>query len=517
MVCFLDVKGQAISKRRPGEKGQVKKTSDLNITDQERHLGQNYINEIGIQKKIKEECEKLEQLGVCHGREVKTKVLGLSSKTVQLASRMYSIVLPAISTFSGGGGQSRDGGASEGPKKDYCQYIALGTEALALFKQQETQKELTKDIKKKKSLISRQKAALYNAAKTHKQRSDNHKAQALGWKATTGCYVFYAVKSKGDIKAIAKLGAAGFMAYFFSQQAKSHEKYYKEVRKIADDLPSAGDCNPITERDCFCSKPKLSDSDLPLYKKYCDPNSHNQKVKSSDLRVPCLDQNLQADPKCICLNEDACFDKKYFEDIKHPGLQQFVKTPEASDFRALTRGVLKGGRLKSGSAKQGATTRNLLDGLRLTDEKLDIPQYSLNGEQEDTARLLIKGGLPASLAAATASKFSKVKGARRGIFKKRERRHYRGKSSGKNIWKYSNDGKGSIGIKGKKSSNNFNSLLNKYRTKKGRRPSNKSRVLNYDDQIYKNAEISKRKDVSIFNVISNRYRLTKWRELSRDP
>ena len=299
-LVSVSIYGQALSKNLPGKLGanasQVP-TENLNLSDRERHLSQTYEDKIGAQNQIKEKCAQLDDPKACESNNIETKFMGIDSDIVRTAAQMYSLVIPILGRL-GPGPALEEGEGNKKKRSDPCQYIAIATESLATFQQKSFQQNISDHLSGQQS--TQQKEFLNHAARSHRERAKNYKIQATGWGVSSVCYLASLVGTKAftDKKLYLKLGATSFMALFFSRESRTHEDYYRKIKKIADGLPAPGDCNPVTQTHCFCSKPKLSPQDLPLYKKYCQPLLHENPIAQTSYRVPCVDQDLKADPKC---------------------------------------------------------------------------------------------------------------------------------------------------------------------------------------------------------------------------
>ncbi len=533
---FTSVYGQAVNNAQPS---QTPSDNSLDLTDEERYLSQTYTDEIGAQQQKKEECAKLGDPNACQGMKVKTKFMGIDSDIVKMAAKMYSLVVPmlgmnGIGDFTradkpliGGKDESANPEEANAPEKgesnteqkekkmkDYCQYIAVATEVIAQFQQQSAQQHLSQ-LPENQS--TRQKEALYKAARSHKERAKNHKMQAYGWGATTACYVYYVTQAYTDWKVYAKMGASGFLAAFFANEAKAHQSYYEEVRKIADDLPGPGDCNPVTQPDCFCSKPKLSAGDVPLYQKYCQPYLHKKAIAQTSYRVPCVDQDLRADPKCTCLDEDSCFDKKYFTDVKLPPFGSFLKSPEASSIRSLTRGELTGGSVAGGSVGLGAKAKKILNH-GIAGKK--IPgQRNLNPQQAREAQIAKSLGLPKALAALVASQpFTSA--SQKSLAKLRSATISGRKLAAKSnrvkdqVWRF-NQASGLNKGKKKKGKDPYD-FINRFKKKK-KKAIKRGQVIKFAEQASKSAQVHRNKETALFDIISHRYKISGWRRLEVSP
>ena len=382
-----------------------KSAEDLNITDEERHLSQTYEDKVGIQEIINEKCG--DQPGICAGEEGETRFMGINSDYIKMAAYIYGTIAMSAGRMGMGGGtftrkvkDKTTGEVKETKTRDWCQMLIIGTEQMAKFKQQLDQQNIT-TMTGNKNALERQRKSLEHAALSHRSRSKNHRLQMYGWGAAATCYAYYlaptSIKGLGitDRSLYFKAAGAAFMATFFYNESKQHKKYYEEVMKIAESLPKPGDCNPVTNRSCFCARP-LIEENMSLYKKYCEPPTHNAAVAEDSYRIPCTDENMQTDVKCYCLNEDSCFDKKYFSDIKSPELRNFFKSPQAQDVRSMMRGELKGGGL--------ANMQRGLAASRQVAKKIGIPKNMMpKPNRKGWMKVARDLGLPVEQAIALAS------------------------------------------------------------------------------------------------------------------
>ena len=494
-LCHTVVFADAVQNKKPSEQDE----SDLNLTDQERHTSQNYLHEGLIDKKVEEGCEKIGE-GACDGRG-KTEFMGVDSEMVKMIAQAYTMVMGLV----GGTGDMKlkePNAEGEETATDYCKYIPMVTETMGMFMQKSEQQNLGNVPESQESA---QADLLYKAARSHETRAKTAQIQATGFTATTACYVYYATMGGvvTDWKLWAKMAASGLLAWFYWEESDAQKKHAKDVREIADNLPGKGECNPVTDTDCFCSHEE-SKKDATNYQQYCIPNLHNNKVADTSYEVPCVDANTSVDAKCTCISQDSCFDKKYFSDINMPGFGEFLKTPAAKDFASMTRGELKSGRLSGIGAKKGARSNRLLkDALK----KLGPPSglNPLGSTQQGGFDAIAKTGFPKPLAHLIAgsksgpkfrSNFNRFRGryAKRPSSKSKYRRSNVmrfSKASGLNLNRRKKGG----------SSNPYAGLL---RGKRRKGKAKGSKVLHYKKAM-KAADINKDTSRSIFEVISRRY------------
>ncbi len=511
--------------------GGVALAAAPNLTDEEHHLSKTYVDELGSQELAKRECAKLGDPQACQGKQAKTRFLGADAELIRGVAKAYATILPAIG-LAGGGDFTRapqegdaEGAPGEGGKekvKDWCQYIAAGVEALAKFKQKVAQENLAN---LPENAATRQKASLYKAARSHRERATNHKMQAVGWGATAACYASYMgfAGVTGDWKVYAKLGAAGFLAAFFANQAKAHGEYADKIRQIADGLPGPGDCNPVTQTDCFCSKPlnEQSGQDRPYYQKYCQRQVHRRKLASSSYHVPCVDLGLKADAKCTCFKEETCFDKKYFTDIKLPHLAPFANSREGAEAQALMQGELKGGRL-AGSA--GNAGKRAIGMLKKKLREHPIPSghgVAISPGLEGEVRAVTSTGVPrplASLMVGRGGKGALPPWAKEGVAADAES-GTRPPSGKGQVWRFQ-EAKGLNRQAAAKKGFDPRSLLKGFKGKKasaGARGGNEVLSFGASAQASAAAQVHRKEAKGLFDIISYRYKVSAWRRLRPTP
>lgn len=535
--------------------GGPKKDTQLNLTDAEKKLSEEYIHDGLALRKQKELCEQLDDPNACRGSEPDSKFMGMDAGMVQALSKAYTMVVGLggmgggikmgngeplkdgvdpngkgvtktdvttdgkttttytdadgnSTSFDADGKQTSNEGAKQEDRKDYCKYIAVAIEAVAMFQTQMAGK--TAEIPANQDTA--QKEILYKAARTHKERAKTHKLQFVGWGATTACYA--AMMATGaDLTSVGnwlKLGAAGLMTAFFKQQADVNEEYYAKVKGIADQLPGKGDCNPITEPDCYCAQEEtMNDPNI------CLPQLHNQNVKLGNYRVACMDANGKVDPKCTCVNQEACLDRKIMNNIKPFGFGTAFNSAALKPLSNLSRGQLTGSDLASADSGQlNAFTRNTIGKL-----KDKIPSAGgLNGDQQKTVRDLNKLGTNPKLGALLAKQPLSA-GARNNFARFRGGKFGSG-SRFKNVARNRNkvlNFRGGSGVNKKKSRRgrgNTANFMNRF--KKGKKGKKGNRVLNYnnsDARALNNAQINRDKDRPIFEIISRRYKVSGYKRL----
>jgi hypothetical protein len=523
MLSLTEVNAQIINNNTSAGSGVdgEKTAEEYDLTDKDRFESQVFVHDGLNNRQIQEECEKLKDSRACQGRGG-TKFLGIDSGMVQAVSKVYSM-FGAVMGASGGGGFSApkaeapaegatetatEGQASEGEsegKQDYCAYIPAVGETLATFTQQLGQQTIAAESQGQET---QQKAQLYQASRSHGTRAKTAKMQGTVWGSTAACYGAYMASGKIaiDWKVIAKAAGAGFLTIFWFNEAKQQEHYASEVKRIADELPGRGVCNPHTEKDCYCAQPETQYDPT-----HCVPELHKKAVATTSFRVPCADKDMKPDASCDCIGADACFDTEYFSNIKAPGFVQFANSAGGKDFRDLTRGSLNNGTLAAGSNSNSARARKLLGDLGpkvKTSPSLDKSGLSAN----DAFTSL---GVPGSVARLLASQKVNSQGKNRvasltsgfgkgtGNFSNQKR----AASRKTGVLRF-NRAKASVGPKKKSSS----SSAFKFKRKKSKTRSG-AKTLKFAQRAQKSAQITKNKDRPIFEIISRRYQVSGWKRL----
>lgn len=494
----------ADTKTKPGTY-EEKEAGDYDLTDQERWESQTYYHEGKAVREMNEACEKLKDPNACQGRG-KTKFMGIDSEIVKMIAKIYSMFGGMMSMGGGSGMDFKGAKGADGKhgesKKDYCSMIPMAGEMVAMFAQQMETQQLNSQPT---SQETPQKELLYRAARSHKAREKSAKIQGTVWTATVACYAGYMAMGgiSIDWKVIAKAAGAGFLAFFWNNEAKQQAKYAAEVQAIADQLPGVGDCNPHTQRNCYCTQPETQ-----YDPQYCLPQIHKKAIANNSYAVPCVDANTKVDTTCQCVDTNSCFDQEFFSDLKVPGLVQFAKSSAGKDFRNLTRGELTNGKLAAGTNSNAATRKLLGDLAAKNKENPELSRADLA-----TADAFEKYGLPKSLARLVASQRTTAAGRKKaeGInanFEQSRGNYAKARSSGAKTLTFSG-GLGKIGTKTNKRPD-YKNMFNKYKKGKGKVS---SKTLKFAQKAEQQAQITKNKDKPIFEIISRRYQVSGWRRL----
>ena len=501
-----EVASQAVIIKEPGT---VPVPQEKDLTDQERHQSQTFVNEALGNKIVREECAKLDDPKACEGQGEGFKVLGLDSQMISYVAKAYSMLMGGM--YKGGldGKVPETGTASDKPedKDDICALIGAGAETVGMAMQQLS----SKTIMAPTGGGTDQKKILYKAARSHRDRAKTAGVQAAGWGGASACYVYMMTHGGAALnsrKNLLKTAAAGLLTAFYFKERLQQKKYSEQVKKIADKLPNKGDCNPITETDCYCSLEEYQNDP-----KYCVPYLHKKKLaQGSIVRVACTDNKLRADPQCQCAVTDTCLDKVLKNDFVSskvgPG---FVLSPVGKDVVALSRGELSSGPLTSSALGRNAGLNNFF---RQKKGEMSLVN-NLSPKREREASLLREHfGLPVALArhlvaapaplgmAAAMGKFSGKSAQGVGPVVPSNKR------GGGQILSF----RGGEGLRGGKRTRQSSSSggfdFKKYLTK-GRKKNSlpKGSILEFNQRAINSAEVSKNPQKNIFHIISKRYML----------
>ena len=530
LITSFEVLGQsAIDHARGGPEKNPE-----NLTDQEKYTSETFVHDGLTQRMIKEACGKDESLEkACTGADADPEFMGISGNMFKALAKAYTMVIGAggggelesaepssggdsAGASSGGdgaaGGDQAAGGGKEEKEDntDYCKFIAMGTEAVSMVQQQASQQSL--NAVPLNTTSNAQKEALYRASVSHKNRSDNAKIQTYGWGTSTVCYGAMMLRpsvSKSSWKNWMKLGASGLMTAFFNSQVKGHKKYADQVREIADSLPDPGDCNPVTERNCYCAQPETE-----YDQNYCVKEINKKIVAANSYKISCIDDKAQADEDCSCTATDTCLDKTFIDYVKGLGFNETMNKNVVTPLGKFAKGELIGGKLSTTDIAQAAMAKKTLDQLK---DKMPNDSISLNQDQLAEARAIQSLGIPAALARRMASMpyTAEAKKIADQLAKGNLGKGTYGNAASSGN-RYGNNSvltfQGGQGKKsGRSTSSNFD--YKKYLPKKGKSSSG-GQVLNFAKQAEAKAQIHRGGDNrDIFQIISRRYQVTGWTKL----
>lgn len=410
-------------------------------------------------------------------------------------------------------------GEDDRDNTDYCKYIAVGTEAIAMVQQTMAQQEINRVPLEEES--NAQRASLMRVSRGYEERAKNANTQFIGWGATSGCYAVMMFTPISQASASAwqnwlKLGATGFLAKVFYDQREGFREASNKTKKVANLLPGTGDCNPHTDRDCYCSEPTTMN-----HPQYCVPYLHKNQIRDAgiSMRTACINNQAQADPQCRCLADDSCVHTGIDTMFKIDGIAGQVNPAMLNDLKGLSSGTA------ASFLNTDATNRNLSaarNAMRKADEelaKLAPPNPSLSPAQQKEAAFLEAQGVPATLSKAIASTDLGGKDPVKTLASFQSSFTPPSQATKSTSFNASvRDAPGGSGLRPKQAAkkdaaaNPFAKFMNQGKAKAA--PT--GNILNLAQKAEAQAQISNRKETSVFEIISRRYQVSAWRRLELD-
>lgn len=522
VLFATSVSAQIVGVRRGGQHNNPE-----NLNDKDKYVSENYIHEGKLEREKQEACGRGEDTEdkdlqkLCAGMDV-------GNQNVKMIAKAFGMIvgmLPGDGAFKEGvknpdgtkkmTGEGEDAKQEEKEKKDYCRYIAVGTEMVAQFQQQATQTEMSSIPIKKETA---QKESLERAARSHEARGKNAEYQTVGWGATTVCYGYMAASSLisgGSVGMMGwvKVGMAGLMTGFYYSEAEKHKGAAEKVRNIAKELGGKGDCNPVTEKNCYCSEPTTM-NDVSV----CMPQIRKRQIAANSVQVACMDNKMNPDPQCNCVTTDTCYDKEFVNNINGLNFGDGFNKGVTGPLRKIARGELAQGNVSGSATRQAALAKQAM-------RKIKPIGFNgnLNKSQMEEAVALKKMGLPASVAGKVASmKVSpnSLRGVRSRLgnvkYASYGKNAYGKRNSRSKVLTFGGSGSGLQGNKRRRGSSgtDFNKFL-----KRGKKKGPKGgKVLTFRDKASRSgsAQISKDTSRSVFDIVSRRYMISGLRRLELD-
>jgi hypothetical protein len=507
-------------------KGSSSTTSKTNLTDQDKQLSENYVDQGAANRILKEKCVG-EMQQACAGSEVDHKIMGMSPGLMKAAAQAYASfgamsdsILPLSKPTAKVGdpktGDAKVGDTAKAPETkvadaktpdaktgdaktdasskdkptDYCKYIPAATEALSVYAQKNTVN----------GGETSQKEALLKAAKSHDGRAEQAQIQAVGWYGGAACYAANAAYGNfaTDTSLIVKLGAATLLGTFYQAEVAANKDYAQKTRDIANSLPSKGDCNPVTQNDCYCAEPENENNPT-----YCKAQIAKKAA-------------MQLDPSCACEKTNNCFDK-FLENSGAAELQigmGYSNSPFKS-IASLAHGKLEASTLSSQAyAGTAAIAKKALNDLA---SKVQGNNNPLTLAQKSVADAIASKGIPANIARLMAqnsppqSAIDKSMAKVEGFGNYQVANYAAGRS---NIVDFSGgDGLGIGGKKGDKKGSAADDFLGKLNPKAA---ASNSKILEFAQKAQAQASQITKSDKPIFEIISIRYQTSGRRLLQLD-
>lgn len=483
------------------------------LTEEERKEAKEYVHTGYIDRAQQEACGATEDSQrACEG--INATVFG---DTIDQLIPYVGMLMSIVGITSGGKITERNPGTNEAgepneakTQTDYCKYIALGTSVMGTMIQTTQQESINirnqldqayGSEEENGEVMTPQKKALYKQAESHEVRKKTANLQSYGYYGTAGCYAALLATSGiglgADYGTYMRMGASALLGVFYTKLAKANQNYADEVRGIADSLPGAGDCNPITEKDCFCAQPEASSRP-----DVCYPELEVRKLGNSfALSTGCVDKSANADPQCNCSTSNGgpgCLDQVTLPAIQLSGGSTTQAGQLISQATQPFSSSLPAASVNSSTSGQGAFKL-----LKKADK--NIAPIPLNENQKKIAKAFAAAGLPPNLS----SRLATVKPSSAGNNQAALALQSLQKGSKKNPSKVTKNLNGNDSVLKYKKKNKSNrrtasSFKNPYARKKSSASGNKN-ILKYANKATSQASINKSRSRSVFDIISTRY------------
>ncbi len=548
-------------------------SSDLNLTDQEREEAEKYVNK-GVEQAVYHTlCEGIEK--ECQGVASDEKFLGIPNQMVEMIGKAYTMIngttgAPLKLTPDAHNSALKKDPMASSERPDYCAKIPMVGETLGTFVQQSEQKNM-------QNLPgigdTDQKQQLFKAARSHEVRANTSTIQASTYGAATACYTGMVAMGGVRLGEVAvKLPALALLTSFFTKNAIQQSKMANRIKSIANRLPGPGDCNPITQRKCFCTNykklvtvarkwekedkdeaaeikefneglanqgffenikgflglgdkfkqatPRTITLDSTNYEKYCQKQYHSNPIAPDSTRIACMDFNGNPDPFCGCAQTNSCLDKQMITTIKGIGKSPYTEAA-LEDLVALSRGELRGGSLNGGEIGSFASSRTALRKMAL-----NYKPVTMNDDQKFSAKIAeATFGVPKEMAAhlAVAPMPAGARQAGQQIMRKalegaqRNIQYAARQKKNTNLDRAFYKGNPTVGKKLRERAQLIEQRKRAQKAKGG--PVAQSGVMQFAQMAtnQSSAQIHKKTSVSVFTIISSRYRKVQSRGLLTIP
>lgn len=544
---------------------QIRKAEDMDISDADRDQT-NSINEEYSKLKLQQLCAAQEFEDddvtavagdisrICLGEESEG-LFGISESTMQMATKAYNQFIAFLSThgimekLAGKAKEEKKPSGTEGkadstnekqpdadkgteksgekPKSDnpadanndknakadgeekeeffdVCGFIGGGVETVSAFQQQSYQEHLNSIPIPEDNA---QTESLHKIKRDYREKSQNNGRNSIGWGATTTCYAASFATSPptgwGIAGRLLKTAAAGFLTAFNNSLADANENAARAITKVIQQMPGKGDCNPITQRNCFCNLPSNLNN-----AKYCMPEIRARLKRSYGTQVVCLDRFRRPDDDCSCIARNDCFDQTFMRSMDGLEFGKSFEDLNQKNVRAISRGTLgrSDGQLGQLSNNALKTAKRALRSVPLN--KAPRPKR-ISKEQLEQINEAEALGIPKTLAALVAGQKQGSKKLLSSLGRSGGYRSSYNRSKSKNRSRNLRLSGGSGSVKNNFGKKNKNAGYTKPRLGAG----SGQKVQRFAEKASSRASIVNKPSVSIFKIISVRYQKTKKRRL----
>lgn len=404
-------------------------------------------------------------------------------------------------------GKAEDGSDLKTEQKtDWCAKIAIASEVSAAINQHIKQKKIAS-----MTVTDPQRGAIDMARLTHEERRVTSLIQAGGFTGVAACYgmMMFTNSVVVDRMMVVKMASASALASIFYIKASKHKKARDELKRIADLLPKAGDCNPYTDTACFCAEATSLMAYPAEFAKVCVASEYGANATASS--QTCLVLNKEgkyiADTACKCKLNNSCF--KANLSILNPkfSLASNLMNQGQDVLNATLTGNLDEGKLNSAMLKSAAYNQRVLAAAdkKIAPTKTAAADKSLADELSkslppNVAAQIASGptGQVPAMAAASPSRLATSPEAEKAIEAVSKKASYAsgGPGFGSNQAPSDDYAAPKIPSFGEEQS-----------------ASSGTEVISFAEQAVENADISKAPETPIFDIISYRYRQSAWNKV----
>jgi hypothetical protein len=300
------------------------------LTDAEAYQAREFQHEGRKARKIEQGCT-ANNINCTQGSASKVGLLGGIEDYI---GKGYAMIFGGMSMMSGGLPSvttGRNPAPSSGPegtpsgettekkKTDYCMMGAMAWEVVAMMTQQNLQENIQKEVANIKDI---QLKALVALKKEHEARQTTSYIQGGVYAGVAVCYIPYLIiGGYKDPMLYVKMGGATLLSTLFLVKATKHGEAAAAVEKVIKAIPPAGDCNPWTDKKCFCSEKSSQQLYAAEFQNVCVPKPKLAEVPI----IPCsksTDGKISLDPECKCKKNKSCLNstiKAYTPNFDVPG------------------------------------------------------------------------------------------------------------------------------------------------------------------------------------------------------
>lgn len=477
------------------------KTPDKGLTVEELKITNEYYDESLHQEDYDKLCS---EDGICKGTK------GFDNKISKTMEKIIPMAAKAYATFGISNSSNFNKLTSAKNKEsitDYCIFLGMAGEGIATI-YQKTQSQTDTAIANgtgQNTLTPTtlpQKESLLAGQNLYRVRKNAAVIQGSGWGSSGACYLASMTPPisaiKPDVKAVVKMAAAAGLTTFYSLYAKKLKENEEGVKEIISKFSNQlGDCNPITERQCYCSRPQNYNDT-----QYCRSEITQRTLQALQEQTVCYNSDLNLDKGCNCLSNDSCIDAGFAKtfNIADSGMN-ISSSDTLGKGSSIYDGYVSSASLEDLNSALNAINKNtkkidpkVLDGITLTTKQKEEEK---NWKDLGLSPLLAKAIASKELTAEEKIKADNfMKG--NGIEKKSKKNSKSG-----SILTFSKPSSSEPIINRKSNSFDFNKLLKK----KNSSVKKSGNVTYFQEKAMNNAGINNDSSRNIFNIISRRYQI----------